>query len=62
VDPRAGLDGVEKIFDPSVNQPVASRYTDCAIPVPLGFEIKMDLKETGSENMDCIHMIQDRDQ
>jgi hypothetical protein len=39
VDPRAGLDDVEKRkssnSDPSVVQPVASRYTDCAIPVPI---------------------------
>jgi hypothetical protein len=44
VDPRAGLYNVEKrkIFDPnrdsichpSVVQPVASRYTDCATPAP----------------------------
>jgi hypothetical protein len=41
VDPRAYLDDVEKILDPtgtrtptpSVAQPVASRYTDYAIPV-----------------------------
>jgi hypothetical protein len=41
VGPRTGLDEVEKRkflpyrdsnFDPSVVQPVASRYTDCAIP------------------------------
>jgi hypothetical protein len=40
VDPRAGLDDVEKILeptgtrnsDPSVVQDVASRYTDYAIP------------------------------
>jgi hypothetical protein len=39
VDPRADLDDVEKILDPtrtrtptsSLVQPVASRYTDCAI-------------------------------
>jgi hypothetical protein len=35
VDPRAGLDGCEKIspppgFDPRTVQPVASRYTDYA--------------------------------
>jgi hypothetical protein len=43
VDPRAGLDDVEKKHslphrdsnsDPPVVQPVASRYTDCAIPDP----------------------------
>jgi hypothetical protein len=43
VDPRAGLDDVEERkflillgleLDPSVVQPVASRYTDCAIPAP----------------------------
>jgi hypothetical protein len=44
VDPRAGLDNVEKILDPtgtwtltsSVIQPVASRYTDYAILAPKG--------------------------
>jgi hypothetical protein len=42
VDPRAGLDDMEKILDPtgtrtqtpSVIQPVASRYTNCSIPAP----------------------------
>jgi hypothetical protein len=43
VGPRAGLDDVEKRtfftlpgleLDPSVVQPVANRYTDCAIPIP----------------------------
>jgi hypothetical protein len=43
VSPRAGLDDMEKIqflilsgleLQPSVVQPVASRYTDCAIPAP----------------------------
>jgi hypothetical protein len=29
---RAGRFGEEKILDPSVVQPIASRYTDCAIP------------------------------
>ena len=38
VGPRAGLDGCGKShpppgFDPRTVQPVASRYTDCAIPV-----------------------------
>jgi hypothetical protein len=41
VDPRAGVDNLEKRkfltlpgleLDPSVVQPVASRYTDCTIP------------------------------
>jgi hypothetical protein len=39
VAPRTGLDAVEKRkflplpgLEPSVAQPVASRYTDCAIP------------------------------
>jgi hypothetical protein len=45
VDPRAGLDYVEKRkflayrnskSDPSIVQSVASRYTDCAIPAPEG--------------------------
>jgi hypothetical protein len=38
VGPRAGLDDTEnrKIkFNPSVTQPVASRYTDRAIPAPV---------------------------
>jgi hypothetical protein len=38
VGPRAGLDGVEKRkfsnSDPSAFQPVARRYSDCAIPAP----------------------------
>jgi hypothetical protein len=42
VDPRAGLDDVGKRkdsdFDPSVVQPVASRYTDCA-PLDVGRRI-----------------------
>jgi hypothetical protein len=39
VNPRAGLDDVEKRKfltlpdDPSVVHPVASRYTDCAVPL-----------------------------
>jgi len=38
--PRAGLDGCGKSlrrrgFDPGTVQPVASRYTDCPIPVPI---------------------------
>jgi hypothetical protein len=48
VDPRAGLDDVEKILDligtrppnPSVVQPIASRSTDCAIPAPHIFHCK----------------------
>jgi hypothetical protein len=45
VDPRAGLDNVEKIklltlpgheFRPPAVQPVASRYTDYGIPAPGG--------------------------
>jgi hypothetical protein len=35
VDLRAGLENLEKNSDPSVLQPVASRYTDYAIPVPI---------------------------
>jgi hypothetical protein len=37
VGPRAGLDDVQKrkYFDPSVVQPIASRYTDYAIKVLL---------------------------
>jgi hypothetical protein len=41
-DPRAGLDDVEKRkfltlpgLDPSVDQPLASRYIDYAIPAPV---------------------------
>jgi hypothetical protein len=37
VDPRAGLDDMEKwkfFILPWLVQPVASRYTDCAIPAP----------------------------
>jgi hypothetical protein len=35
VDPRAGLDDVEKRnSDPSIVQPVASRYTKYTIPAP----------------------------
>jgi hypothetical protein len=48
VGPRASLDDVEKILDPywdsnsdpSVVQPVASRYTDCAIPAPFRFAVR----------------------
>jgi hypothetical protein len=32
VGPRTGLDDMEKILDPSVVQPVGSRYTDYAVP------------------------------
>jgi hypothetical protein len=43
VGSRTGVDDVEKILDlagtrtpsPSVDQPVASRYTDCAILTPI---------------------------
>ena len=40
VGPRAGLDGYGKCsptpgFDPRTVQPVASSYTDCAIPAPV---------------------------
>jgi hypothetical protein len=47
MDPRAGLDDVEKRtflplpvleLDPSSVQPVASRYTVCANPAPTRFE------------------------
>jgi hypothetical protein len=39
VGPRAGQDWLKRIspppgFDPQTVQPVASRYTDCAIPAP----------------------------
>ena len=39
VGPRAGVDGWGNTrpppgFDPRTVQPVASRYTDCAIPAP----------------------------
>jgi hypothetical protein len=33
VGPRTGLDDVEKILEPTVIQPIAGRYTDCAIYV-----------------------------
>jgi hypothetical protein len=35
VGPGAGLDDVKKILDPSVVQPVASRYTDYARSAPI---------------------------
>jgi hypothetical protein len=49
--PRTGLDDVEKIFAPTGTrsltprpvQPVASRYTDCAIPAP-SWAKPMDIK------------------
>jgi hypothetical protein len=50
VDPRTGLDDIERrkilppsdsISDPSAVHPVASRYTDCAIPAPIGTGIRM---------------------
>jgi hypothetical protein len=52
VDPRAGLDDVEKITDPtgtrtptfSVVQPVASRYTDCALTVRSKFRFLLHVK------------------
>jgi hypothetical protein len=49
VDPRVGLDDVERRkfltlpdsnSNPSVVQPVASRYTHYAIPVPLVYEVE----------------------
>jgi hypothetical protein len=47
VGPRTGLDEVKRILDPTgtgtptslVVQPVASRYTDCAIPAPICVKI-----------------------
>ena len=44
MDPRDGLEGCGKIspppgFDPRTVQPVASRYTDCAIPAYVCFKI-----------------------
>ena len=43
VGPRAGLDRCGKLpplgFDPRTVQPVASRYTDYAIPVPKSLTI-----------------------
>jgi hypothetical protein len=46
VGPRSGLDGCEKSrpplgFDPRTVQPVASRYTDCAIPAHLPNKINV---------------------
>jgi hypothetical protein len=58
VDPRAGLDDMEKWkfltlpgleLNTSVVQPVASRYTDCAIPTLIKDKGYMSL-----ENMKCI--------
>jgi hypothetical protein len=49
VDPRTGLDDVEKRkffilpgleLNPSVVQPVASHYTDYAIPVPTQLSVQ----------------------
>jgi hypothetical protein len=42
VGPRTGLDGCEKSrpppgFGPRTVQPIASRYTDCAIPAHINF-------------------------
>jgi hypothetical protein len=57
VGPRAGLDDVEKKkfltlpgleLRPSVNHPVASRYTDYAIPDPL------DNKENRNISCPCL--------
>jgi len=49
VGPRASLDGCGKSrtlpgFDPRTVQPVASRYTDWAIPVPSRVGLVMKLK------------------
>jgi hypothetical protein len=51
-------------LDLSVVQPVASRYTDCAIPAHRRWvhNIKMDFREIGWDGMDWIDLVQDRDQ
>jgi hypothetical protein len=62
VGPKAGLNVAEKRkilrgsnSDPSVVQPAASRYTDCAIPAPKkkGKRAKRDLKRAEQEGADC---------
>jgi hypothetical protein len=68
VDLRASLYDLEKRkfltppgLDPSVVQPVASLYTDYAIPARVD-NIKMDLREIGCDSVDWTHMAQDREQ
>jgi hypothetical protein len=48
VGPRTGLDDVEtRTRDPSAVQPLASRHTDCAIPVlTLVYKISLLYKAT----------------
>jgi hypothetical protein len=55
VDPRAGLDGCGKSrpppgFDPRTVQPVASRYTDWAIPAPSDMVKKSKNCKNGNRN------------
>jgi hypothetical protein len=53
VDPRAGLDDREvgdRIPDPSVVQPVASRYTDCANPLYPRYPLNKRLGEPQNQS------------
>jgi hypothetical protein len=61
VGPRAGLYGVEKrkfltLPGLELRPPVASRYTDCAIPVPCVRIICKNIRD-----MDWINLAQNRD-
>jgi hypothetical protein len=53
VNPRAGLDDVEKKkflnSDPSVFQPVASRYTDYPIMAPIQMQLRIRLFRRNGE-------------